>query len=144
MKKITETELKKILDQHALWLESGNHQGKQAILEGANLEGARLYSANLEGANLVGANLIDANLVDANLKGAYLVGANLVGANLIDANLVDANLKGAYLEGTILEKKEKTVRKDCASVAPSFGEELQKLLDKHGVKLAGPLEILPK
>jgi len=86
MKKITATALKKILAQHALWLESGYHQGEQAILIGEDLEGANLKCANLRYANLSGANLS---------------GANLSGANLEDANLEDANLVG-----TILEKKE--------------------------------------
>ena len=88
MKQITETELKNILDQHKLWIESEQKQGKQA---------------NLAYAILVDAYLVDANLIDANLDRANLKGANLKGANLIDANLVDANLVGANLEGTCLE-----------------------------------------
>ena len=57
-----------------------------------------------------------------------------------------ANLSGADLTGTILEKKNTS-----ASVSPSFSEELQakiseieNLLDKHGMKLASPISILPK
>ena len=62
---MTATELKVILDQHKLWIESGRKKGKRANLQGANLEGANLQSANLR---------------DAYLEGAYLEGANLEGA----------------------------------------------------------------
>jgi len=102
MKQITEIELKIILDNHKLWIESEQKQGKQANLAYANLQGADLKDANLQGANLVGANLAYANLYEANL-----VAANLEDANLYEANLVAANLEDANLEGTILEKKEK-------------------------------------
>jgi hypothetical protein len=64
------SELKDILDQHRLWIESDRKQGKRAILQGADLRGA-----NLQGANLRGANLGGAYLRDADLRGAYLGGA---------------------------------------------------------------------
>jgi uncharacterized protein YjbI with pentapeptide repeats len=121
MKKINETELKAILQAHALWLsgtggarmmlvdanlEGANLEGanlKGAYLECANLKGAYLECANLEGANLIGANLYLANLRCANLKGAHLEGANLEGAYLKGAHLEGANLEGANLEDTCLE-----------------------------------------
>ena len=81
------SELKAVLDQHRLWLESGGKQGKRADLEGVNLEGV-----NLVGANLVGAYLVDAYLADANLHGAILRGVNLNGANLRFATF-DLNFK---------------------------------------------------
>ena len=87
-------DIKKILDDHTLWSETGGEKGARAYLYGANLEGANLVGAYLVGANLVGAYLEGANLEGAYLKGAYLYGANLYGANLEGANLV-----GAYLEG---------------------------------------------
>ena len=66
------------------------------------------------------------------------------GAEGKHANLSGANLSGADLTGTILEKKN-------TSASPSFSEELQakiseieNLLDKHGMKLASPISILPK
>ena len=90
---MTATELKVILDQHKLWIESGRKKGKRADLWGANLQGA-----NLQGAYLVGVNL-----QGANLWGAHLLGANLESANLRDAYLEDANLRDAYLEGAHLE-----------------------------------------
>jgi len=96
------SELKEILEQHWLWIETNKAQGKRANLEGANLEGANLRGvdltgANLEDADLTGANLTGANLTDANLYGADLRGANLTGADLAGADLAGANLTDAIL-----------------------------------------------
>jgi hypothetical protein len=111
------SELKEILDQHQLWIESNGVQGKCADLEDARLDGANLINADLEGAilciadltganlsgaNLSGANLYGANLSGANLEFATLHGANLTYANLGYANLIGANLIGASLEGANL------------------------------------------
>ena len=54
MKKITEEELKEILEQHRLWLDSNGKEGKRA-----NLTGADLRRANLTGANLTNTILDD-------------------------------------------------------------------------------------
>ena len=110
MRKITQEELDKIIEQHKHWL-NGDCEGwedmranlERANLERANLAGANLERANLERANLAGAyleraNLAGANLAGANLAGAYLERANLAGAYLAGANLAGANLAGAYLE----------------------------------------------
>ncbi|EPR9346738.1 pentapeptide repeat-containing protein [Serratia marcescens] len=96
------TELRKILDEHKLWVTSLRESGSRANLCGADLCGADLRGANLCGANLCGANLCGANLCDANLCGADLCGANLCDANLCGANLCDANLCGADLCGANL------------------------------------------
>ena len=96
------TELKVILDQHKLWIESGRKKGNGADLRGANLLGANLQHAFLAGTNLQDANLQDANLQDANLQDANLLGADLEGADLRGANLQDANLQHAHLAGTNL------------------------------------------
>ena len=97
-------ELKRILDDHALWL-FGN-RGRCANLRGANLREADLSEANLRGANLreanlswaylSGADLRNANLSEANLSWAELRGADLSEANLRGANLREADLRGAY------------------------------------------------
>ena len=79
------SKLKKILDQHQLWIDGRG--GKRA-----NLGDASLYGADLSGLNLRGANLKDAYLYGANLEGANLEDANLRGANLQDADLKDAIL----------------------------------------------------
>ena len=67
---MTQEELNKILEDHALWLEGKG--GKQANLCGANLSGA-----NLRGANLCEANLYRADLCEANLYRADLCEANI-------------------------------------------------------------------
>ena len=100
-------ELRKILDEHKVYVGSFRERGSKANLidadlRGANLIDADLIDADLRGANLIGANLIDADLRGAdlrgaNLRGADLRGANLIGANLIGANLIDADLRGADL-----------------------------------------------
>ena len=111
---MTATELKVILDQHKLWIESGRKKGKRAYLEGAylvgvNLQGAYLVGANLQGANLWGAHLLGANLESANLRDAYLEGANLRDAYLEGANLQGADLQGADLQGATFDLNFKKV-----------------------------------
>jgi hypothetical protein len=54
MKKITTTELKSILDQHHLWIETKGKQGVCADLGGADLRDADLTGADLYGAILTG------------------------------------------------------------------------------------------
>nr|DAP51127.1 MAG TPA: pentapeptide repeat protein [Caudoviricetes sp.] len=95
-------DLKKILDEHQVYLTSFGERGARANLSGAYLSGANLNDANLSGANLSGAYLSGANLSGANLSGAYLRSAYLRSANLSDANLNDANLNGANLNGANL------------------------------------------
>ena len=88
-------DLKKILDEHLLWL--NGEGGSCANLFGANLRGANLSDADLRCANLFGANLRGANLSDADLRCANLRDADLRGANLSDADLRGANLSDADL-----------------------------------------------
>ena len=102
------TELKVILDQHKLWIESGRKKGKRAnlrgvYLQGANLRGVYRQSANLQSANLQSADLRDANLQSANLQSADLRDADLQSADLRGANLKGANLKDANLRGVNLQ-----------------------------------------
>ena len=49
------SELKAILEDHRLWVESGYKQGKRANLRGAYLRGANLQDVNLQDVNLRGA-----------------------------------------------------------------------------------------
>ena len=127
-------ELKEILEQHRLWIESNFVQGKCADLEGARLEGARLEGADLYYANLKGANLECANLNDANLKGAdlgdanlncaSLYRANLRGANLANASLYGANLRGANLTGANLTN---TILPDISWIIPGCLVQLNQI-----------------
>ena len=127
MKKITETELKNILAEHKLWVETYRVQGTRANLIGANLGGAYLRDANLKGANLPGANL----------RGADLRGADLTGANLRGADLSHAKIEGANLTGTILEKNKAEKQPDISSVKSetSTRQALEKLAKEHGFKI---------
>ncbi|MGP4914051.1 pentapeptide repeat-containing protein, partial [Hafnia alvei] len=95
-------DLRKILDEHKIWIESFRENGSRAYLSGAYLSGANLSDADLSGAYLSGANLRDADLSGADLIGANLSDANLSDANLSGANLRDADLSGAYLSGANL------------------------------------------
>ncbi len=61
----TADDLKKILADHALWLESDQEKGDFAYLAGADLTGADLPGARLSWADLTEAKLTNANLTDA-------------------------------------------------------------------------------
>ena len=93
--KITEAELKIVLEKHALWLKL-DPNGVRADLYGANLRGANLRGASLYGANLCGANLCGADLRGANLYGANLYGANLYGAKNVNCPLACPE-KGSFI-----------------------------------------------
>ena len=123
MEKITKKELKTILEQHTLWLDSNEKEGKRAILyganltcvdlSGANLSGADLYrtiltGANLSFADLTGADLTDADLYGADLTGVDLTGADLTGVDLTGAHLIDSDLTSAYLYGANLTRANLT------------------------------------
>ena len=93
-------DLKKILDEHLLWLngEGGSRADlRDADLRDADLSGADLSFANLRGADLSGANLRGADLSGADLSFADLSGADLSGADLSFADLSGANLSNANL-----------------------------------------------
>ena len=103
-------ELRKILENHKLWLcgEGGEEADlrdadlRDADLYGANLRGADLYGADLYGADLRDANLNKADLRDADLRDANLNNADLYGADLRDAILYSANLSNANLSNADL------------------------------------------
>lgn len=164
MKTITQGELKRILGNHKLWLETQSLGGKRADLSDVDFLHSNLVGANLQGANLENADMRYANLTDANLYGANLTDAKLIGANLTDANLFCANLQGAdftnaklqgadfrgadlchtIFNGTILEKKKEV----CPETTPVNQElnirtEFEALAKKHGMKVASlTLELL--
>ena len=93
-------DLKKILDEHLLWL--NGEGGSRADLSCANLSDADLCDADLRGANLSCANLRGADLSCADLSGADLSCADLSCANLRGADLSCADLSGANLSNANL------------------------------------------
>jgi Uncharacterized low-complexity proteins len=90
-------DIKKILEQHKIWLSSGGKEGNKAYLSDAYLSDANLSNADLSDANLSDANLSNADLSDANLSNADLSNANLRNADLRNADLRNANLARAIL-----------------------------------------------
>ncbi len=72
LKKITDDELKVVLEKHLLWLKSDRTQGRRADLSGYDLQGKDFQSANLRGANLWGADLEGADFGGADLERTYL------------------------------------------------------------------------
>lgn len=95
-------DLKKILDEHLLWL--NGEGGSRANLFGANLLGANLFGANLRGANLRCADLRCADLRNADLRRADLRNADLCDADLSCADLRGANLSDADLSGASIDQ----------------------------------------
>ena len=67
-KRISQPKLKKILEQHKLWLESDGEKGERA-----DLQGAYLRHADLRGAYLWRADLQDAEL-DINIRDCWSFG----------------------------------------------------------------------
>ena len=92
---MNQAKLKRILQQHVLWLETEGAEGERANLRGANLQGANLQDVNLQGADLQRANLQDVNLRRAYLQGADLRDANLQGADLRGAKF-DINIRDCW------------------------------------------------
>ena len=93
-------DLKKILEEHLLWL--NRKGGSRANLSGADLSGADLRCANLCDADLRCADLRCANLRNADLRNADLRDADLRCANLCDADLSGADLRCANLRNADL------------------------------------------
>ena len=108
MKKISQEELKQILEKHKVYTTTLGEEGERADLRGTDLSDADLRRANLSGADLRGTDLSDADLrgtdlSDADLRGAYLEGADLEGVNLKGTNLRGADLREADLSWADLD-----------------------------------------
>lgn len=111
MRKISDEELRKILNLHEKWLR-GEENGIRADLSWTNLSNmdlshvdltdANLDYAILENSDLSCSDFTRANFSCANLKNANLSYAIFIHANFLDACLTDANLKCAYFKNTIL------------------------------------------
>ena len=90
-------DLKKILDEHQVYLTSYGERGSRANLSCANLSRADLSCADLRDADLSCANLSCADLRGADLRDADLSCADLSFADLSCADLRGADLRGADL-----------------------------------------------
>lgn len=99
MRKITQEELKEILENHKHWMykDCDGWENMRADLCAADLYGVNLHNADLRYANLCKANLRNANLYGANLQNADLCNADLCWTNLCHANLRNADLRDADL-----------------------------------------------
>ncbi len=139
LRKISQDELKKILEDHWTWVESKGKEGGRANLAGANLQGANMYKANLQEADLGGANLQKADLRSANLQEAGLFFANLQEAKLRSANLQEADLFGANLQKAILIRAKGLT---APQVKKARNWELayydDEFLEKYGMELRLP------
>lgn len=122
-------ELRKILDEHKVYLESLGESGSRA-----NFSGAYLRDANFSGANLRNADLSWANLIEANLRMANLSGANLRGANLRDANLRGADLSGADLRVGILPDHTYAIMGEEYPITITNGEYLRAGCQNHTIE----------
>ena len=94
--------LKKIIENHRRWLQSGKNIARKAVLKNAVLSQADLYGAYLPQVNLCGADLRGADMSESDLYGANLQQANLADAVLTWAVLDEAKLREASLEGADL------------------------------------------
>ena len=97
MKRLTQEEINKALENHKHWLaeDCDKWENMQADFSYCDLCNADLRNADLCKANLCNANLHNAGLRKANLYNANLCKANLCNADLCKANLCYANLHNA-------------------------------------------------
>ena len=98
-RRIAESELRWLLEQHREWVETHGAKGQRLEMTRADFAGVDLTGANLQNAILNRANFQGAELLLVDLRGASLVQANLQEANLLGADFQGANLEGAALEG---------------------------------------------
>ena len=104
MKKITQKQIYKMLEEHKHWLNADceNWETMKADFSCCDLSYTDLIHANLRDADLSHTDLGHANLRDADLSHTDLGHANLRGANLRYANLSSANLSDVNLSHTDL------------------------------------------
>ncbi len=103
LRKISENELKKILEDHKTWLESDGEKGVRADLSDTNLSNANLRGANLSHADLRNVYLGSTWISHVNLSMADLSFANFILVDLRHANLENASLLFTRFSDTNLE-----------------------------------------
>lgn len=100
MRKISEEELNKILEEHAEWLSTrhtAKTRGNCANFSNLDLRHANFDCADLRDAWFFGSDLILANFSNAKLRGAKFKQANLRSAVLCGADMYGADLRGTNL-----------------------------------------------
>lgn len=112
MERLTDEELKEILNLHKKWLcdESGGVRArlidvnlKGRCLLGEDLRDAYLENVILEKSNLININLSHAVLINVDLRATSLNDANLSFAKLYKVNLKYADIRGTNFCGAVLE-----------------------------------------
>lgn len=134
-KKPTQENVDAIVLAHEAWLGCGSG-GCRAYFDYMDLSGLNLSNCNLSRACFVGCQLDGTNFANSILTGAvfdYAQGESV---------RRPAHISGASFVGAHVQWSEEKVQ--TPEVASSFGAELQKLLDKHGLKLGAPLLVMPK
>lgn len=91
--------IKKIIKQHCLWLDTRGKRGSCANLSGRDLRGLDFSGVNLSYANLEEANCEGTNWAGADLEEATLDGSSFRCANLSSANLCGASARNTYFFG---------------------------------------------
>lgn len=116
MKKLTQEEIKQIVEAHNDWWYSNGKVGKRADfsntdLSGLDFSGLDLNKAIFEGANLTntdfsGAELREADFKNADLRRTYFNGADLYGAYINCTDLSGTDFRGAILKNTNLSTED--------------------------------------
>ena len=121
MRRMTKEELKKILDDHRLWLDSDGEEGKCADLSYTDLFHVNLAYANLAYANLAYAYLSHADLSHADLSYADLSNADLYNVNLSNTKLTEVINKNIRGEEIIAVQVTTLRRNNLISYWPKLG-----------------------
>lgn len=103
MRRITQAELNKIIDEHQEWIISFGRGGQKADLSNCDISGLDMRRANLFNGIFINTNMSFVNLTYANLSHTNMARAILEGADLSFTNLSFSNLTMADLSGTILD-----------------------------------------
>lgn len=109
---MTDIELRKKIQSHELWVESGGDKGKRFVLIGEYFDAVSMSNANLSGVDLsksyfglslfFNVNFTNANLAGVNFTNAKLQNVNFTNAKLKQADFTDANLTGSNFTGANL------------------------------------------
>lgn len=102
-KKVTYSEIRRILSDHEYWNTSGGMFGTKANFSSCDLSNVDLATEDLAGVDFSHANLSRSNLSNATLMNCSFVGADLTGANLSKANLSNAHLISSDMSGALLD-----------------------------------------